>query len=249
MYFKPMLMDYPLDPLAYNGTEDTFLLGDIKVSPVMDADTEQFYSYFPNADWYEVGKGSGHRLVTYNKSATTGQMIQLQSKIGSGYINMHIRGGSIIPFQDPFGVQTTHDLLSREIGLYVAPTSDTEVAKGVIFYDDGQSLDVKTTGMYIEISMIYDAGSIRFHTSNPGSYIYNFADKLMEVIVVMNQSKYKDNHRACIWMKGAETFEVVKTTYGVQHEVMIIEFTSPHPAIDLTKIDSITWNDETCPKN
>lgn len=59
------------------------------------------------------------------------------------YINIHVRGGYILPTQDPLGALNTKNSRKNPFGLLVTLNSN-EFAQGDLFYDDGESfLDSK----------------------------------------------------------------------------------------------------------
>uniref|UniRef100_A0ABK0LR68 Maltase-glucoamylase 2 n=1 Tax=Rattus norvegicus TaxID=10116 RepID=A0ABK0LR68_RAT len=114
-------------PLLYEFTDDNttwdidhqFMLGPaILISPVL----ESIRAYFPRARWY--------KLLT-----VTGEWKTLEAPLD--HINLHIRGGYILPWQVP-GMNT---YFSRRnfMGLTVALDNDGK-AEGQLFWDDGQSI-------------------------------------------------------------------------------------------------------------
>nr|XP_013013967.1 probable maltase-glucoamylase 2 [Cavia porcellus] len=113
-----------------------FMLGPaILVSPVLESNIFEIRAYFPRAWWYDYSSESGHR--------STGDWEILKAPLD--HINLHVRGGYILPWQEP--AINTHSSRQNFMGLTVALDDDGK-AEGQIFWDDGQSIDTYENGNY-----------------------------------------------------------------------------------------------------
>ncbi|XP_032763106.1 putative maltase-glucoamylase-like protein FLJ16351 [Rattus rattus] len=144
-------------PLLYEFTDDNttwdidhqFMLGPaILISPVLESDTFEIRAYFPRARWYKLLTGSG------NNSA--GEWKTLQAPLD--HINLHIRGGYILPWQLP-GMNTYYSRRNF-MGLTVALDNDGK-AEGQLFWDDGQSIDTYEKGNYFLATFIAEMNTLK----------------------------------------------------------------------------------------
>jgi len=95
-----MMYHYPHDDVhfASNNTEHTFLVGDaLKVTPVLESNPTELWSYFPNGDWVSMRDWSV--VVTANSATGMGEWKSLPLKDTSAGIHSHLRPGYMVPFQ------------------------------------------------------------------------------------------------------------------------------------------------------
>ncbi|KFO22135.1 hypothetical protein H920_16515 [Fukomys damarensis] len=113
-----------------------FMLGPaVLVSPVLESNTSEILAYFPRGQWYDYSMEYGHE--------STGVWEILKAPLD--HINLHVRGGYILPWQEP--AINTHSSRQNFMGLTVA-LDDGGKAEGQIFWDDGQSIDTYENGNY-----------------------------------------------------------------------------------------------------
>ncbi|XP_036997134.2 sucrase-isomaltase, intestinal [Artibeus jamaicensis] len=119
-------------------TQDTqFLWGpSLLITPVLTEGADTVTAYIPNATWYDYETGAKRPWRQQNVT-----MYLPADKIG-----LHLRGGYIIPTQQP-DVTTTASR-KNPLGLLVALDEDNE-AKGDFFWDDGETKNTIETGTYI----------------------------------------------------------------------------------------------------
>ena len=96
--------------------------------------------YFPAAVWYDYYTGARMAGV----SPAGGATITLDAPMD--YIPLHIRGGYILPAQQP--AMTTAVARTQPFELLVA-LDDSGVANGFMFWDDGRSLNTLEDGKYL----------------------------------------------------------------------------------------------------
>jgi len=144
---RPLFFEFSNGDLSILSSLDTqFLLGRaIMISPVLKEGANTVNAYFPNDAWYDFYSG---------KSVAGNQYQLLDAPIEK--INVHIRGSSIIPTQDP--AMTTTASRKNNFGLMVALGLDGH-ASGQLFLDDGESLDTIETNSFtlIDFSASYSS--------------------------------------------------------------------------------------------
>ncbi|XP_050821721.1 sucrase-isomaltase, intestinal [Gopherus flavomarginatus] len=133
---RPLLFEFVEDKNTWDVYKQ-FLWGPaLLISPVLDEGATEVNAYIPSARWYDYYTGKSLEIK--------GQFQSLPAPLE--HINLHIRGGYIIPWQEP-GLNTNQ---SRQniMGLTVA-LDDNEVAQGQLYWDDGVSIDTYENGNYI----------------------------------------------------------------------------------------------------
>ncbi|NWZ34302.1 MGA protein, partial [Brachypodius atriceps] len=105
--------------------DEQFLWGPaLLISPVLTLNDRSVNAYFPDARWYD-----------YHTDTYTGFRGQLQNLSAPlDHINLHIRGGYILPWQRP--ANTTAFSRKNPMGLTVALDDDL-FAEGHLYWDDG----------------------------------------------------------------------------------------------------------------
>ncbi|KAK2718438.1 hypothetical protein QYM36_005675, partial [Artemia franciscana] len=116
-------------------------------------DTTVIEAYFPDARWYSYYDGT--------EITARGQTISLSAPLT--FINLHIRGGYVIPTQEP-AVNTERSRLNP-MGMIVA-LDDNEAATGLLFYDDGDSIDPVNNGNYFLASIQVSSSQLEFIVEN-----------------------------------------------------------------------------------
>ncbi|VVC33074.1 Hypothetical protein CINCED_3A013653 [Cinara cedri] len=135
---RPLFFEYPYDKNTYN-LDTQFLWGSaLLISPVLKENQIELNIYLPKDIWYDY----------YSKTSTLSNGSFFTVKAPLDTIPLTIRGGYILPIQDP----STTTTLSRKnpFGLLVAPNKNKE-AFGYLYWDDGDSLNVWENGLYNEI--------------------------------------------------------------------------------------------------
>uniref|UniRef100_A0A3Q0SHT4 alpha-glucosidase n=1 Tax=Amphilophus citrinellus TaxID=61819 RepID=A0A3Q0SHT4_AMPCI len=123
---RPLLHEFVDDRTTWEIYKQ-FLWGPaLLISPALDPGVRNLTGYLPNARWYD--------FHTVN-AGVRGQMINMPTPLD--HINLHIRGGYILPWQKP--ENTTYYSRKNPLGLIVA-LSDNGTAEGSLFWDDGEGI-------------------------------------------------------------------------------------------------------------
>jgi len=127
---RPLFFEFTDDP-ATASLDKQFLIGSgLLVTPVLTQGATTVSGYFPKALWYDW----------YTHSAETDGTAQTKTLSAPlTKIPLHIRGGTIIPTQEP--ALTTAASRKNPLGLLVA-LSASGTASGSLYIDDGESLNV-----------------------------------------------------------------------------------------------------------
>ncbi|XP_048244679.1 lysosomal alpha-glucosidase-like [Haliotis rufescens] len=125
---RPIIFQYPTDSAAYN-IDKQFLWGDaLLISPVLNRGHTTVNAYFPQDTWYDFFTGA--------EVSKTGRWTVVSAPLDK--INVHIRGGTIVPTQVPD--VNTEKSRRNDFGLVVA-SSSRNTAQGFLYWDDGETLD------------------------------------------------------------------------------------------------------------
>ncbi|NXB49444.1 MGA protein, partial [Leucopsar rothschildi] len=121
---RPLLHEFVEDRETWD-MDEQFLWGPaLLISPVLKQDDQSVIAYFPNARWYD-----------YHTNTDTGFRGQFQNLSAPlEHINLHVRGGYILPWQTP--ANTTAFSRKNPMGLTVA-LDDALFAEGHLYWDDG----------------------------------------------------------------------------------------------------------------
>ncbi|XP_042534803.1 sucrase-isomaltase, intestinal isoform X2 [Dipodomys spectabilis] len=133
---RPVLHEFYNDMNSW--VEDLeFLWGPaLLITPVLKQVSEVVSAYIPDATWYDYETGAKR---PWRKQRVN--MYLPEDKIG-----LHLRGGYIIPIQQP--EVTTTASRKNPLGLIVA-LNENNTAKGEFFWDDGESIKSIDNGVYI----------------------------------------------------------------------------------------------------
>ncbi|XP_070579473.1 sucrase-isomaltase, intestinal-like [Ptychodera flava] len=127
---RPLMHEFTNDAVTWS-IDRQFLWGPaLMISPVLDEGAVEVDVYVPDTRWFDYYTGQEVPLSYRGKSNVLSAPMD--------YIPLHVRGGHIIPTQQP----ANSTVFSRELpfGLIVA-LGDDYTASGSLFWDDGDSVD------------------------------------------------------------------------------------------------------------
>lgn len=147
---RALLHEFVSDRVTWD-LDSQFLLGPaFLVSPVLEPNARNVTAYFPRARWYDYYTG-----VDIN---ARGEWRDLSAPLD--HINLHIRGGYILPWQEP--AQNTYFSRQKFMGFKVA-LDDDGTAEGWLFWDDGQSIDTYEQGLYYLANFSVSQNTMQSH--------------------------------------------------------------------------------------
>ncbi|KAI0849221.1 glycoside hydrolase family 31 protein [Daldinia vernicosa] len=168
---NPLFFVYPEDGKTF-GIDTQFFYGDaLLVSPVTEDYSESVTYYLPDDIFYdfwtlEPVRGTGATVTADNVTWTD--------------IPVHIRGGTVLPLRTE-SANTTTLLRQNDFQIIVAPGLDGK-AKGSLYLDDGDSLDVGDAKS--DISFTWDGTTFKA----AGNFGYS-TEVVVESVVVLGGEK------------------------------------------------------------
>nr|XP_058944408.1 maltase-glucoamylase-like [Pocillopora verrucosa] len=152
---RPVMHEFAGDKETW-GIDRQFLWGpSLLISPVLDEGRTAVNAYFPDDRWYDFYTG---KEMSSRKS-------HLALDAPLDHIPLHVRGGHIIPTQEP----AINTALSRQnpLGLIVALGDDGK-ATGQLFWDDGEAIDTVKNNQYLLIKFSGQESGIKFSVEKNG---------------------------------------------------------------------------------
>nr|XP_046244835.1 maltase-glucoamylase, intestinal [Scatophagus argus] len=219
---RPLLHEFVNDPRTWN-VEKQFLWGPaLLISPALDEGARNVDGYFPDARWYDY-----HTAKYIGKR---GQMVTMPTPLN--HINLHIRGGYILPWQKP--ENNTHYSRRNPLGLLVA-LSDSGTAQGSLFWDDGEGIDTVEKNEYLLASFTAQSKTLSSQIIASGLVA---ADRLtLGVVKVWGAGSVKITEAKLTDSSGTQ--HVLTPQHNLDTEELIIDATSTNVPVDHSF--TITW--------
>ncbi|KAI8325998.1 alpha-glucosidase [Martensiomyces pterosporus] len=125
---RPLVFEFS-DVAKTADNDRQFLIGDgLLISPVLTQGATTVDAFFPQGIWYDW----------YNYTAIGGANASITLDAPLEHVNVHVRGGKILPAQTP--AMTTTDSRKNDFYLIVA-ADEGGAASGKLYLDDGETLD------------------------------------------------------------------------------------------------------------
>ncbi|XP_064418118.1 maltase-glucoamylase [Latimeria chalumnae] len=160
---RPLLHEFTEDRMTWD-IHTQFLWGPaLMISPALDPGVTVVRGYVPKARWYDY--------FTRKDIGVRGQLVDMPTPLE--HINLHVRGGYIIPWQEP--ANTTYYSRKNFMGLTVA-FDDNGFAQGQLYWDDGYSIDTYENGDYFLVSFSASKGTLNSYIAHDNGT--NTADQL-----------------------------------------------------------------------
>ena len=131
----------------------------------------------------------GTKFTDYIEDRTNGQFKELKG----GYleINLFLRGGKIIPYQNSSNISSTIDLRYKKTTLIINPDQNIKASGHIIF--DNDEIDPILNKTYLHIRVDLDKNFLTFSTLNLGIKNNNNIDDIIESIIFYRASEIKKN--------------------------------------------------------
>ncbi|GAB1607821.1 lysosomal alpha-glucosidase-like [Argonauta hians] len=153
---RSLFYNNPEDVTTYDLETQFFWGSALLISPVLQKDVQSVLAYFPRGVWYDFYSGK----VLSNASQS-----YLELEAAPDVINLHLRGGEILPLQEP-ALTTT---LSRRQPFTVLVAMDGNLeATGELYWDDGTSLNSVSSGVYNMVHFLANRTSVHSSVLNSG---------------------------------------------------------------------------------
>ena len=137
---RGLFFEFPKDKTALSIDEQFMWGSGLMISPVLELGATMLRAYFPPGYWYHAYGPFGKKIES------SGDFVDFSVTMSD--IPLHIRGGSILPTQQPS--TTTTQTRKSPVSLIVAPDENGN-AEGFVYWDDGDSLNTYTNKMYLNV--------------------------------------------------------------------------------------------------
>ena len=221
-YFKPVFFEFPEDDILFNEMNilnTHIMLGDsLLFIPNLSQLDSNYLGYFPNCNFNKFPEGNN--FVEYIKDRSMGQFMELNG----GYldINLFLRGGKIIPYQNSDKVSSTNDLRNKRTSLVINPDHNKK-AKGNVIFDTDEINSIKNK-VYLHMGIEFDKDVIKFTIINLGRKNNNYEEDVIEDIILYRASEINSNI-----FKSAEIYSYQnkpfrkKLIYDKQNDILTIK--------------------------
>ncbi|XP_052008312.1 sucrase-isomaltase, intestinal-like [Xyrauchen texanus] len=219
---RPMLHEFVTDEHTWD-IDRQFLWGPaLLITPALEKGVTVVKGYVPDARWYDyyTGQNVGVRR----------QLVDMNTPLDK--INLHVRGGYILPWQNP--ANNTQYSRLNPLGLLVALDDDGS-AQGSLFWDDGEGVETLKYGKILVTSFRATKGIL---TNMLSTNDLDQKDQLtLGVVKVWGAGKVPIKE---VNMTGSETANVnLNFTHNTETEVL--EFDTTSQSHTLNKTFTITW--------
>lgn len=155
---RPLSFEFVGDKTTHTIDEQFMWGSGLLFSPVLYQSETSVTAYFPDARWFDYYSGA--------EQTARGTTATLSAPLGT--IPIHIRGGVIIPTQDP----AVNTVISRKnpFGLLVALDDNSE-ASGDLYWDSGDDLDPLGNGDYAYMTFAAKNGQVSMDMSGDVSQV------------------------------------------------------------------------------
>lgn len=218
---RPLLHEFVEDRSTWR-IHKQFLWGPaLMITPALDKGVEYVDGYIPQARWYDYH--------TRKDIGVRGQTLSMYTPVT--HINLHVRGGYILPWQKP--ENTTYYSRKNPVGLIVA-MSDNGTAEGSLFWDDGEGIDNIEKKLYLHTS--FTANS----TELSSQVLFNGlapADKpVLGVLKIWGAGSTNITAATLSWAGGENQ---LTPQHDLETQELILDTTAL--AVDMTQPFRVTW--------
>jgi alpha-glucosidase (family GH31 glycosyl hydrolase) len=229
MVAQPLWAKYFTDATALS-VDSQWMLGDnLLISPVITQGATSVSAYFPAGLWYAI-TASEFSSVPIDATAG-GKFVTLSTPLTE--VNVHVRGGSVLPMQD--AAMTTTLARKSPFTLLVALCPYNK-AFGSLFWDDGEQIEL-TNNLQTEFKAVVTDSTSGSLTATVVENTYADAANLsVNTVVVLSQSSL-----ACptsVNINGAVASEAVTVCVTVEGGSQI---TFSNLGIKLSDSFTLTW--------
>ncbi|XP_074535530.1 sucrase-isomaltase, intestinal [Halichoeres trimaculatus] len=219
---RPLLHEFVDDKTTWD-IHKQFLWGPaLLITAALDEGVRNVDGYVPDARWYDyhTAKDIGVRR----------KMVKMPTPLD--HINLHIRGGYIIPWQQP--ELNTRGSRRNPLGLIVA-LSDSGTAQGSFFWDDGEGIDTVQKKLYLLTSFTATGNNLTSKIEHNGLAA---ADRLnLGVVKVWGAGSVKIT---TVTLTVGETSHTLTPEHNLDTQEMVVDATSESVGVDQSF--TMTWS-------
>jgi len=203
---KPLFFDYPNDRKIFEYRNKAFMIGPaLMVAPVLEPNVTYFKTYLSNENWFNLF--TNKQILKHNPKTTEGKEVELYDDFD--FVNVLLRGGNIIPFQDAINgrlrkAKTLDHLLLEVI---VAPDANGE-ASGNIIFDKEDEIDPIDTKQYLEIELTFSMAKKEINVKSSGEYRSDKEAAKFKRLSILGAESMSAIKKACIHGSGIKDVAV-----------------------------------------
>ena len=181
-YFKPAFFEFPEDRILFDDMDvqnSHIMLGDsLLFIPNLNKLDSNYKGYFPNCHFNKFPEGKS--FSNHEERKTMGKFKDLKG----GYldINLFLKGGKIIPYQNADYVTSTNDLRNIRTTLIINPDHNKQ-ASGFVIYDTDE-IDSIEKKIYLHMKLEFNNDLLKFTIVNLGRKNNNFDEDIIEDIIL-----------------------------------------------------------------
>ena len=194
---RPLFFEFPDDLGTYDKTDFMFMIGSaLLIPPTLHEGKDFTLPYCTNEDWYNLKDFT--KVCDYDQNAHSGKEIKLQSEFD--YVNVMMRGGSIIPYQDALGlkIRRIRDLPEVPMELIIAP-DHTGKASGNLITDDGISLGTIENKAYRHLEFNFNKNDHKLSVNVVNSWESSpTKSEMVTSILIFGAGDWKDIKDLCV---------------------------------------------------
>jgi len=225
----PLFFEYPNDELLFRQAGNTFIYsnGILVTTPIRD---EKEYSvYFPNDDFFQIPTGTW--IVKKSEYPHKfGHFIQLYSD--QEILNVFLKSGSIIPYQDAAKYKIKNISELQEIpGILIMALGSQKEAFGQFFVDDGISNDIIEKKQYRHYNFEYANRVLKIRKINDFPYVPNKFEYFSE-LQIWGAEQLKNITSVCILTYLLEKIEI-KPIYNPETKLLRIPLNIGYSSINM----------------
>ena len=194
-FFKPVFFNFDKDYYTYLIIDNSAMIGNAFILfPIFSESEDNILAYFPNDDWNFFSNFSN--FINKDTKKNEGSFIELPGDYKN--INIFLRGGFIIPYQDTWkvNIRNTFDLQNNPTQLIVNVDSVNHFAQGDIIFDN-EDYDTIDNKDYLKIHFEFMYDVLNFGIDNNFVKYYNFRDIYLSKIVFLRM-RYLNDKNFCM---------------------------------------------------
>eukprot|EP00826_Nyctotherus_ovalis_P021370 TRINITY_DN1688_c0_g1_i6.p1 TRINITY_DN1688_c0_g1~~TRINITY_DN1688_c0_g1_i6.p1 ORF type:complete len:893 (+),score=129.11 TRINITY_DN1688_c0_g1_i6:234-2912(+) len=199
---KPLFFDYPENTKIYEYRNKVFMIGSaVMVVPVLEPGVEEVTTHLPNQNWFNLF--TTEQIYHFDPKAKEGKKITM--KAGFDYVNILIKGGNVIPFQDALRnrAKRVAVLDSLPLEVIVAPDEKGE-AKGTMIFDNEKAINPIANKEFTEIKLQFSMENKKINVSTAGTYRINKKTETFNSLTILGAEAMSHVKYACIRSKSGK---------------------------------------------
>ena len=243
-FFKPLMFEFPSDKTSYEDIESKIMLGEaLLLCAFFDSDEKNKTFIFPNSNFNEFP--SGNTILDYTNSSfsSSKRKKNLSGKLSE--LHLFMRGGYIIPTQDPFDkyIMNTYYLRQEKINLIINPDHEG-YSKGTIFYDNDE-IETIEKNKFIRVNLEFKNKELIVKVINTSDKNYLYQDNIINRIEIwrineiININDIKNNSINLKYDLTEEKNQNINAKFDVINNKLIIDFKENNKDINLFTLEKI----------